>query len=802
MTASFPVRVLSISDQMVGRLTSPVEREALPSVDLILACGDLPYYYVEAVMGKYRAPTFFVRGNHDQNIEYGENVRRRSPFGAIDLHKRVVNHNNLLLAGLEGSLRYRTGPFMYTQAEMWLHALELAPRLMWNKLVYGRYLDVLVTHAPPWGIHDQPDWVHQGFKAFRWLLKIFRPSYHFHGHIHLYDQDQEAETIYQSTKVINTYSVRETVIYPGKRHYPLGDVSRARPGGLATALDDFRDARRRAAVEAVISGLQRKSKVLMPFEQVRKQIAEEGFESRGLQRIALDTIAGSVGRYQDFTRKFFPRRDSDEARWVGVRKKFGSIESMPPIEVYQIGEVYFVLDGNHRVSVARQNGETHIRANVIEIETKVPFSPEDDLDDLIIKAEQVKFLEDTQLGILRPEVDFSMTAPGRYRQLRDHVSAHHYWMELSRHYPVKFENAVTGWVDEVYMPVVRLINQQGLLRDFPGRTPADLYLWLVNRQKELAESLGWSVEADKAAEDLRKQFGNRPVRVVRRWKDRLRGNFRLEGFDPGPPPGEWRRVQSAPRQEDRLFSASLVAISGEPAGWRALDQALAIAKREGGVVRGAHISMEEAGIENDHIQRVRKQFDEACQTHGVAGEFAIEQGNVAAGLSRLGRWNDLVVVGLSHPPADQPIARLRSGLRTLIQTSPRPVMAVPAQSPLRRGLLGYDGSLKATEALYLASYLAKNWKIDLVVTAAMDSTRATLDPLRKAEEYLRYRQAEAEFVYKVGHPGAVILKEAEERGCDFIIMGGYGLSPVLEVVLGSTVDQVLAETKIPVIICR
>jgi hypothetical protein len=124
----------------------------------------------------------------------------------------LINFRGLLLAGVEGSLRYRPGPYQYSQGEMWWNVLTLVPGLLRNRAVYGRYLDVFVTHAPPKGIHDMPDLPHQGIDAFRWLLQVFKPDYHFHGHIHIYRPDTATETIVDGTRVINTFSFRTTVL--------------------------------------------------------------------------------------------------------------------------------------------------------------------------------------------------------------------------------------------------------------------------------------------------------------------------------------------------------------------------------------------------------------------------------------------------------------------------------------------------------------------------------------------------------------------------------------------------------------
>ncbi|MBN1666326.1 MAG: metallophosphoesterase [Anaerolineales bacterium] len=209
------MKILSISDKVVPQLYHPLVKENFSEVDLVLACGDLPYYYQEFIVSMLDVPLLFVRGNHDPLSEVTESGPKDHPHGGTDLHRRTAHIGGYLFAGVEGCIRYRkNGDFQYTQFEMWLHVLALLPRLYFNRLRYGRYLDVLITHAPPWGIHDQSDYPHWGIKAFRWLIRKFQPAYHFHGHIHLYRPDMIAETRFQKTQVINTYGYRITRLDP------------------------------------------------------------------------------------------------------------------------------------------------------------------------------------------------------------------------------------------------------------------------------------------------------------------------------------------------------------------------------------------------------------------------------------------------------------------------------------------------------------------------------------------------------------------------------------------------------------
>jgi Icc-related predicted phosphoesterase len=205
-------KVLSLSDKIIDSIYSSQVKERFAGVDLILGCGDLSYYYLEYVVSMLNAPLYYVRGNHSNLIEHTSTGLRTRPQGGIDLHRRVVNFNGLILAGVEGSLRYRRGPFQYSQYEMWKHVLWITPFLIRNRILYGRYLDIFISHASPWGIHDKPDLPHHGIKAFRWLIETFQPRFHFHGHIHVYRQDTQTVTQHGSTTVINTYGYKETQV--------------------------------------------------------------------------------------------------------------------------------------------------------------------------------------------------------------------------------------------------------------------------------------------------------------------------------------------------------------------------------------------------------------------------------------------------------------------------------------------------------------------------------------------------------------------------------------------------------------
>jgi uncharacterized protein len=204
------MQLLTISDEVVPAIYSLNIKQRFQDVQLILSCGDLPFYYIDFVVTMLSAPCFHIWGNHDGPEIGPDGQEIKEVRGSTCLEGRAVVHQGLLIAGLGGSLRYKPeGGNQYTEAEMMRRAWSLVPALMLNKLRYGRYLDVLITHAPPFGIHNGPDYPHHGFRSFLWLMDRFRPRYLIHGHIHLsYGFGTTTETQFHDTQVINTAGYR------------------------------------------------------------------------------------------------------------------------------------------------------------------------------------------------------------------------------------------------------------------------------------------------------------------------------------------------------------------------------------------------------------------------------------------------------------------------------------------------------------------------------------------------------------------------------------------------------------------
>ena len=201
------MKILAVSDAVAGQLTASAIPKRFQDVDLVLSCGDLPLDYMEHLVCRIgRGTLFYVNGNHVQkDVLLANGSRKSEPEGCINLHRRVVNYRGLLVGGLEGSMKYNSGAHQYSELQMSTNALMMLPTLGLNRLRYGRGVDVMISHAAPRGIHDEPDLCHQGFGAFLGMMRRHRPLYWLHGHIHIYRQDTVRVTRYLDTTVVNAY---------------------------------------------------------------------------------------------------------------------------------------------------------------------------------------------------------------------------------------------------------------------------------------------------------------------------------------------------------------------------------------------------------------------------------------------------------------------------------------------------------------------------------------------------------------------------------------------------------------------
>ena len=530
-------------------------------------------------------------------------------------------------------------------------------------------------------------------------------------------------------------------------------------------------------MQEILARLRGKSNQLLSYDEVAEKLNLRARTERGTRMIPVDAIVGSVGRYTDFTRTFLPRRANDEQRWARVKAAMEEDAGLPPIEVYKVGEVYFVIDGNHRVSIARQEGTKTIEARVIEVQTPIPLTPDIQPDDLIVKAEYAGFLATTQITDLRPNVDLSVTIPGQYEKLMEQIYTQQYLLEEQRKEDVSFQVALEDWYDNVYIPLAEAIRDRGLLHWFPGRTITDLYLWISENRAALEKELGWQIQSDIAATDL----------ILER-------SVTSE-------PGSWRKARIASRYTDTLFADILVALSGFEESWDALDQAIIIARRENARLHGLHIVGTKDGASSAEAQEVKSRFDQMCKDADVAGTLAVDVGNVMERISERATATDLIVLKIAYPPMS-PLSSLTSPFRSILLRSSRPVLGVPAQArEFQHALLAYDGSDHAKEALFVATYLAEMWKTKLTVYTALDSSikAEVQDYVRR---YLDIHEVDADYIIHERHTMEQIKSIAEEQHVDLVLMGSHGGSVWEQVFIGSALDYMLRESSVPIFICR
>ena len=544
------------------------------------------------------------------------------------------------------------------------------------------------------------------------------------------------------------------------------------------AIHDFQSARQKAAIQEVLARITGKSNQLLSYEEVAEKLKLRARTDRGVQHIPLDAIVGSVGRDTDFTRTFLPRRARDRQRWANVKTAMEEGAGLPPIEVYKVGEVYFVMDGNHRVSIAKQEGSTSIEARVIEVRTNVPLTPDVQPEDLIIKAEYAEFLEATRIMDLRPNVDLSVTIPGQYAKLMEQICTQECLLEHERKGTVPFQNVVEDWYDNIYIPLAETIRDRGLLHWFPNHTITDLYLWIAENRSALEEELGWEIQSDIAATDL----------ILER-------SAQSES-------GSWRKARTATRYTDQLFNDILIPLSGDDESWDSLEQAIIIAQREGAQLHGLHIVDSKDKVQSASALAVQTQFDQRCAEANISGKLVIESGDITKKICERATMTDLIILKLVHPPMGG-ISTLKSPFRTIVANSSRPMLGIPAKAtPFKRALLAYDGSERSKEALFVATYLAEMWKTELIVFTALEGTKIKPDIQDYVKRYLEIHEVQAEYIVTEQDAKATLKSTVDERQADLLLMGGYGRSLIREMVIGSTLDHMLRESNIPLFICR
>lgn len=544
------------------------------------------------------------------------------------------------------------------------------------------------------------------------------------------------------------------------------------------AIRDFQQARFEAALHHVLARLTRSSDELLSYEQVAEQLRLSTPSDRGVQPIPIAAIVGSVGRAADFTREFLPRRAEDMQRWARVRTAFVNTGGeLPAIEVYQVGEAYFVLDGNHRVSVARREGQTYIDAHVIQIHSPVPLAPGDTPDDLICRAELAEFLQETCLDEYTADFQFGVSGCGEYAKLREQIAVQQILVSREQGRTLSFREAAARWLDQVYAPLVRAVREQNLLRWFPDHTETDLYLWVTEHQQQLQEELGWAIRADAALTDF-----------TARANARARAGVTAVG--------EWRNQRLTDRYLKHLFMDLLVPLNDAPETWNSLAQAIVLAQKENALLHGLYICRSRAKSKAEELQA---RFQERCARANVECDFAVQVGDVSRKISERALLADLVVLNAARPREGRWPA-LTSSSGALWKNTARPLLLVPSEpSEMQRALLVFDGSPKSEQALFIAAYMGEGWKTGLTVLTIANSPQHAVsrDYVRA---YLELHELNAEYIEAEGS-AKIFLEMMTARNLDLLLIANDNTARWQSTRGGSVIEALPRESQKPVLIC-
>ena len=275
------------------------------------------------------------------------------------------------------------------------------------------------------------------------------------------------------------------------------------------AASDFSRARGRAVLSQIQHFLNTDRNKLLSFNDVKDILKPKNEVYRGSQIVPIKLIVGSEGRYHDFNKYFLPKADHLRHRWQRVDEAHILDIILPPIQLYEVGGVYFVRDGNHRVSVAKMQDVEFIDAEVISLATEINIKPSmttDELREALITYEKNIFYEKTGFGDLTNYYDLNFSSPGRYDVIYNHILVHKYYLNENKEEEIPFSEALVSWYKNVYNPVITIIREQWLLVNFPGRTEADLYVWIIKHWDFLKKKYG-AYSLAKAAGDFSKKYG-------------------------------------------------------------------------------------------------------------------------------------------------------------------------------------------------------------------------------------------------------------------------------------------------------
>ena len=274
----------------------------------------------------------------------------------------------------------------------------------------------------------------------------------------------------------------------------------------------FSKAISRAFTQELKDLLLRRSKRLLPFDEIKEKLELWYGKDVGLMSVPLDSIVGSQGRYRNFTRHFLPLDENLRNRWKQIETAVASGKDLPPVELYKVCNAYFVKDGHHRVSVAKAKKKISIEAKVFEYNCDLSLDDKTDLEQIAILETYHRFLRETGLKKTR-NPKLHLTVLGGYSILMEHIQRHRFYLMEKTKDKVSIEEASISWFDNIYSPMVVLINKNGIMEKFPHRTKTDFYIWISKYKNRLFQDVFESDEAKSVIDSYSKIFSN-PIRKL------------------------------------------------------------------------------------------------------------------------------------------------------------------------------------------------------------------------------------------------------------------------------------------------
>lgn len=271
------------------------------------------------------------------------------------------------------------------------------------------------------------------------------------------------------------------------------------------AQEDFTKARNRAWIRELQACLHPDKTRLLSLQDVKKLVKPKNEVYIGVKAVPIQKIIGSEGRYNDFDDCFLPLSNQLKERWVNVDTAHLTDIILPPVQLYEIAGVYFVRDGNHRVSVAKAQGVEFIDAEIISLQSEMQLPAtvrHGTLLQTVITYEKRIFYDETNFGDLTDYWTLDFTSPGRYDVIYNHILVHKYYLNEQKTEEIRFDEALLSWFQMVYLPIIAIIEKYHLLSDFKNRTASDIYVWIVKHWDELKQKNGNDYSLDDAAKDF------------------------------------------------------------------------------------------------------------------------------------------------------------------------------------------------------------------------------------------------------------------------------------------------------------